>query len=494
MRVAAPPVTDRPNVVLVTVDCLRADRPGFRGHHRDTTPTLDRLAGDAVCYDAAVAPGPRTSESVPGLLAGLRSADCAYHDRVSHKAIPPDAETLATWLGDRGYRTVAAVSNPQLSPVRNFDRGFDAFENLRIGRAGDGDDRAGLRGRLGALRDRLRNPIRERVRATGGRVFDPAGLAVLADRHARLRRGWPTVPGAAVVSRLLDGLDLATDRPTFAWTHLNDLHAPLHPGRVREGGPLDAPDRRQFRWDIRRIADRHEPYYGAMYDGALRYVDAQIGRIVAHLREAGVWDETVLVVTADHGEALHDRGVYGHAAGADRYAFDPSRDYVYEELLSVPLLVRRPGGDGRRVATPVSLCHLHEIVATAAGLEPGAFPTRTGYDRPLDPDPEASAAPDDARIVLADALGPGGHTVVARRGPLKRIGEAVGERGSLDGDPLVFDLSTDPGERIDRAGERPTPDLADAIAETVVDPDALRPLAGRTDPGTEAMLDALGYR
>jgi hypothetical protein len=58
----------------------------------------------------------------------------------------------------------------------------------------------------------------------------------------------------------------------------------------------------------------------------------------------------------------------------------------------------------------------------------------------------------------------------------------------------VFDLSTDPGERIDRADERPTPDLADEIAEAVVDPDSLRPLAGRTDPGTEAMLDALGYR
>jgi choline-sulfatase len=446
-----------------------------------------------------VAPGPRTSESVPGILAGVLSADCTFYDELPFKAIPADAPTLATWLRDQDYRPVAAISNPQLSPVRNFDRGFETFSNLRIESDGDrfgeesksepDDGSGGIRETVASIRGRLRDPIRDRLRENDPRSFDPATWAFLLERIARKRTEWPTVPGQAVIDRLVATLDAtADDQPVFAWSHLNDLHAPIHPERVRDGGLLGNPsDLRQFRWDLERVAGQYEPNYAAMYESTLRYIDSQIGRLVDYLREEGMWDETVLIVTADHGEALHDRGVYGHAAGNDRFLYDSTRDYMYEELLHVPLLVRIPGSEGRRVRRPISLVWLHELIAEVAGVERGDFPRHSGRESHLDPTEDV--------LVVADAISADGHTIVTRQGGLKRISEcAGGDRGSIDGDPLVFDLEVDPGERTDLGAERSTPTLADAAEAVFTPPNSLRPLDGEIDDGVRELLGQLGYQ
>lgn len=482
------------NVVLVTVDCLRYDRCGFNGHHRSTTPTLDRLAREATAFDAAVAPGPRTSESVPGIVAGALSADCAYLDEPAYKSIPADTPTLAAWLRGEGYRTVATLSNPQLTPARGFDRGFETFVNLRTGERGAepptsaADDGGALLRPFATARRRLRDPIRERIRERGFSLADPATLLFLAERAIKRRTGWPTVAGERVVTELVSALDGSDDRPVFAWAHLNDLHAPIHPGRVRESGLLgDVSDTTQFRWDCRRVADTFEPGYAAMYDGALRYVDAQVGRVVEYLQATDKWDQTVLIVTADHGEALHDRGVYGHASGNDRYAYDPTRDYMYEELLHVPLLVRTPDDDPARVRRPFSLVWLHELVADVTGHAHEPFPRQSGRESHVDPSTDAT--------VLADAISADGHTIAARAGRRKRISQCLGgDRGSFGADPLLFDLAIDPGERHDRSDVDEAPALADATEALLTPPTDLPPTRDRLDEQTRTQLEQLGYR
>jgi choline-sulfatase len=132
------------NVVLLTVDCLRYDRCGFNGCCSDTTPTLDRLAGNSSVFDRAYAPGPWTAESFPGILAGLHAPGVAYWDRPPYKAIPHGAPTIAIRLGDEGYTTVATVTNPQLAADRNFDRGFDRFTNLKREQGGDDSEEDGI--------------------------------------------------------------------------------------------------------------------------------------------------------------------------------------------------------------------------------------------------------------------------------------------------------------------------------------------------------------
>lgn len=482
----------RPNILLLTIDCLRYDRCGFNGHERNTTPTLDRLAQESMIFDAAVAPGPRTSESVPGILAGVLSADCMFYDELAYKAIPTETPTIATWLQDHGYRTLAAVSNPQLSPIRNFDHGFDQFANLRVESQGDQfetrSDNQPTEG-VAALRSRLRDPIRERIRKIDTRLFDPSELAFLLERTIRGWSDWPTIPGEDVATRLMSMLDSTDDNlPFFAWSHFNDLHAPLHPRRVREGGLLGAPSNlTQYRWDLRRVGNRYEPNYGAMYDSMLRYIDNRIGDIVKYFQKNGLWKDTIIIVTADHGEALYDRGVYGHAAGKDRYAYDATRDYMFDELLHIPLLVREPGRTGGRIRSPFSLVWLHELLAEVADLEPGVFPRQSGRGSHRNP---TTGVP-----VIADAISPDGHTISVRQGGIKRISECLGcERGSLHNNPLIFNLAVDPGERFDVSDEQDTPVLDDLTEQVFTHPDSLRPLGGEIDSETREMLEQLGYQ
>jgi choline-sulfatase len=256
---------------------------------------------------------------------------------------------------------------------------------------------------------------------------------------------------------------------------------------VREGGLLgNVSDLRQFRWDARRVANVFEPGYAAMYDSALRYVDAQIERVVDYFRESERLDRTVLIVTADHGEALHDRGVYGHAAGNDRYAYDQTRDYMYEELLHVPLLARIPDQGDRRVSHPFSLVWLHELLADVAGLDRASFRRSSGREDHL--------APATDTVVLADAMSADGHTVAARDGRDKRISPCLGGQRGRNADPLLFDLALDPGERADRSEDTEVPTLVDASDSILTSPDDLRSVRETINAQTRTRLGQLGYR
>lgn len=102
----------RPNILLVTVDCFRYDRCGFNGHSRPTTPNLDRLASGAHIFDNAFATGPQTVESFPGIFAGRHSYQATHvEDNIGWKAVPSNAEALATFLNDQGYNTSATLTN-----------------------------------------------------------------------------------------------------------------------------------------------------------------------------------------------------------------------------------------------------------------------------------------------------------------------------------------------------------------------------------------------
>jgi choline-sulfatase len=475
-----------PNVVLVTVDCLRYDRCGFNGADKDTTRALDKLAGNSVVYDRAYAPGPRTAESVPGILTGLLSAECSYVSEKSYKSIPEETETVATFLGDRGYETVAVLSNPQLSRQRNFDLGFGTFENLRTGSGSNGQDDPADSGDSGSfIRDfghaaldvfrRLPLPI------------DPAVVGTALYRTLEKRRGWSTVDGAEVVSRLLDRLPPESDGPFFAWTHLNDLHSPLHPERVRQGGLYDAGDFRQFRADARRI--RHERSLGfeAMYDSAVRYVNRQVGRLLEVLSERADWNRTAVVLTADHGEALWDRGIYGHAAGNEQRLYEDDRDYMYRELLRVPLLVRRPDGDvsGRR-SDRFSLLWLPSLIGAITGFEAGGFPRQPSADVTTGTDDEGQAP-----VVVADAITDEGHTVAVHGREGKVITDGTDPTGIRPENWHYFDGS-DRGERVP-AGDPPER-LVEECEAVLADPDAVE----RADPsiGEETIerLESLGYK
>lgn len=215
--------------------------------------------------------------------------------------------------------------------------------------------------------DSVLRSFRDRTRSSDGNRL-ASGLYALY-RYQQLRGDWPTTRADVVIETLLDELEgKDSTQPFDAWTHLMDLHAPLHPESIRDGGlAWSDSTARHLLADAGRMANQHTPAYDTMYDSALRYVDSQIARIIGYLREGGVWDEMVFIITADHREALFERGVYAHQYHS-----------MFDELLHVPFIVHTPDESAARFDSPFSLAWLHELLADLANIDRGSFPATSG--------------------------------------------------------------------------------------------------------------------
>lgn len=251
----------RPNVLLITVDTLRADHVGAYGATFARTPHMDRLAAEGVRMADAIASAPITVPSHASMLTGLYPPAHGVRDNGS-AALPPAAVTLTEQLREAGYETQAFVSAVVLSRLYGLDQGFEGY---------DDDLWAEDAPRLFMIRDRPASRTTDRVLA------------------------W------------FDRWKATTDRrPFFTWVHFFDPHQ-----------PLQAPEE-----DRRGAASE--------YDAEITAADRAVGRIVEALREAGVLDDTIVVLTSDHGESLGEHGEATHAV------------FVYDATVKVPLVVRYP--------------------------------------------------------------------------------------------------------------------------------------------------------
>lgn len=458
------------NVVFVTVDCLRYDRCGFNGHQRDTTPTLDALATESLIFDQCYATGPYTTESFPGILAGQHSHNgYQYGDSTAYKALPTDAPTLATAFSESGYRTAAVISNPHLTESRNFDRGFASFENFRAATDDDHDQNSS---RLGEMM----YSFRERMRSSRTR-YNPYALAYALHRYRQAQSTWPTTDAADLTDRSIDiiGEFTSQDRPFFLWTHFMDVHAPISPARAQSVSLGHIPSFRSLLWDASRAGRFYTPGYDMLYDAAVRYVDNQIARLIDRLKQDGAWEDTVLVVTSDHGEALFDReGVYGHPP-----------HYHYDELLHVPLLIANAGRTGR-VDGLLSLAWINEILGAVTDVEFTGFPSKSGSDDVLSGGTEP---------VVSDTLRGAGHTVTVRDEREKAIVHTA-----ADGDiewpysdrPVCYRYYQDRGERAP-LGSRESRLVAEARS-ILTDTFELPSVSGEFNEATRQQLQDLGYQ
>lgn len=464
------------NVLLVTIDCLRCDRCGVYGHHRNTTPTLDTLTQDGFLFESAFATGPATTESFPGILAGRLSAQTVAGDTIYQKCLPDGTSTLASHLRDNGWDTAAVISNPRIGEHVGTDHGFAAFRNLRTSSDG-ADDSSGssLLPDL-AVGEKLYQ-LRERMREFDSLPYRYE-IPFLAFRYYQDLSGWPSVRGETVVDTFLDVLATRSS-PFFGWTHLMDVHGPLHPQTVIDGGLSDRGPFTQFRSHARRVSDIYDSQSEARYDSSVRYVDAQLRRIVDWLKSNDLWGETALIVTADHGDALHDRGIYGHP-----------QHYMYDELLSVPLVIRIPGREGGQIAHPFSLGWLHEVVTDICDVDSLDVPLTSSYESHLEP----GATTDD--VLLADSIGQQGHSIAARQGMLKYVtqtGELADRTATRVGPSGYYRLDRDPKER--QAVDESNAGLEQAADEITVEPDDLlvQKRSSGIDNATLDQLKQLGY-
>jgi arylsulfatase A-like enzyme len=349
----------QPNVLLVTVDCLRADHLGCYGYPRATTPAIDGLAEGATLYARHYANGANTPNSFPALM-------CSRHRMESpQQSMERRWDSIATILADSGYDTVGLVSsNPFISRFYRYDRGFARFEDhLGSQRATFHGTRLGKGGKEGLVQ-----------RAYEVLIYDSMGPKRDEDRDfaARARRE---------LQALRDG-----EGPWFCWMHYMDTHHVYAPSDLpfssrRASLPLYP---KLLNYAVGKgihLGERMRGDVVDIYDAAVRQVDGQVASLLDALRP--VMDDTLLVLTADHGEAFLERGEWGHPWHG-----------VHDECLRVPLIVRYPGQEeGERVTRPTSHVDILPTVVDVADayLPPivrGCPPTSSwarGASRPPSP-------------------------------------------------------------------------------------------------------------
>ncbi len=308
------PQSGRPDTFIFVVDALRADHVGCLGYERPTTPNLDAFARDAVLFANAQTPSTWTRPAIASMLTG---AAALRHQVLTHDdALPPTLPVLPASLHAEGYRTIAVQTNGNAGPSFGFQRGFDVF--------------------------RLAAPDR----ATG------------AWANGQLR-------------------GLLTDGPIFAYIHIIEPHSPYAPsrdGRARFDsgargkcdGSVASLTKAKRMWP--RLNDQDIKHLIDLYDGEVWDADRAVGDFLAILKKAGRYESSLIIVTADHGEAF-----------AEHKTLEHGRTLNAEEM-HIPLIVRFPGGrhSGRRVEAPASLLDVMPTVLTEAGIRPDN--SLTGWD------------------------------------------------------------------------------------------------------------------
>jgi len=398
-RDAAPSGGPPRNVILITVDTLRADHLTSYGYPRETSPAVGELAQAGTLFEHAEAQWPKTGPSFASMFTGQYPQTTGItHDAAVH--VPDAYLTLPELFQHLGYSTVAVVSNGVLSSDLGWNTGFDEY--LETGRLAPepSDDPAEYRKYLNARRvNQLALPLLE--------------------RHA-------------------------DDEHLFAWFHYSDPHAPYLLPEDEENpfvgdawftGEEIAP----LEEGRHVVLGDHEElrYYVASYDANVRFADRHIGELLARADELGLLENALVVFTADHGESLGEHGYYfGHGR------------LPYEPGAHVPLVVRWPGRveAGRRIPRVVELVDLYptllDLVAPGRevpGLEGHSLAPFLVDDRP---EPPADAF----RYAFSEAGGgsPTTHFRTVRDDRWKLV-----YHPPLGSQPRLwelYDLETDPGE------------------------------------------------
>jgi len=429
----APRQPPPPNIVVIVLDTVRADHLGCYGYRRDTTPAIDAFARGSTLYSRAVATAPWTIPSHASLLTGLFPYEHGAHrleplnGRETVRGLDPAIPTLAELLAREGYVSGAFLANPYLSTAYGLHRGFAFWQ-------------------------------------------------IDATRAEKLNR------------RIVDWLADAPEAPFLLLVNYLDAHRVYNTdGRRSFLGPADPADRGE---SLERL--KHEVLPGTRdaapdlvqrvvdeYDTAIANLDDAVGELLAELDELELLENTVVVVTSDHGESFGEHRVVEHAKD------------VYQTELAIPLIVKQPGQRrGARIDTLVSLADVGRLAF--AGLPSGprerllaAWPPPTGV-----------AVAENHYTLAKDLADPRwGHR-------FRRIRRALFDGTdkfieSSDGAHELYDLAADPAELENRFDAEPelAARLRSRLAALLAAPRRAASAGENVEPDEElrAKLKALGY-
>lgn len=336
----APARAGAPNVLFIILDTVRALNMSLYGYERATTPELARYAARGIVFDRAIVPGTWTVPSHASMLTGRWPHELtAWWTSPDRRSPYP---TLPEFLGRHGYRTGGFIGNWfHIGRTSGLDQGFLHFSDL---------DRSPAQISRGSALIRW---------VTSKRWYK----RVVNRYETHGRRRAPSVTRA-----LMRWAGSDSERPFFAFVNYFDAHSPYFPpppfdSRFGEGvadrEPLVIEELNRVAVADPEVVRKERD----AYDGGIAYLDHEIGGILDELDRQGVLDNTIVIVTADHGEELGEHGRFGHAYS------------LHGEIVHVPLLLLAPGGPrGIRVDAPTSLRNLAATIADLAGLVDAPFP------------------------------------------------------------------------------------------------------------------------
>lgn len=382
--------SDKPSILFVLIDTVRADHTSLVRHHagRTTTPFLDSLAAESWVFERAYAAASWTRASMASIFSSRLPSSHGCETRFG--VLANNVETWTEALHAAGYETRAVITNGNVLDQHGFAQGFDSFERHS---------------------DYLRNAY-----ADVTKLAEPALRAV----------------------------DLAGAGPNFIYLHYVDPHDPFQSHASSEwnsdyAGSMTGSrdDLEPYRWAEPESAETRQRVID-LYDGEILWFDSQMQRLFAKFEDRGLLDESWIVFTSDHGEGLWDHRIQAHG------------QEVFEEQLRVPLFIRPPGGLDARVdiELPISLIDLAPTMLELVGVDvPATFEGRS-WAAWMQSDGEPPVRP-----IIVDEKLDNVHLAAIIDGHDKLILDFVraGDGyGSVDGSPLrsalYFDLETNPGE------------------------------------------------
>lgn len=324
----------RAPILLVVLDALDAGHLRHLGYERATSPNLDALAAEGVSFERALSPAPYTLAGIPSLLTG-RLPDT---HQLTRKTRPLRASevTLAEMLQGAGYKTFGAVSNPNGSSMFGCEQGFEVYH--------------------------------EPFRASADVSREEFQLPDSADYPDLLREWLAATPEGT---------------PGFYYMHLLEPHSPYDPPEPYRSTFLDPEYRGPMERGATQVlvdsenglielsaADRAATI--DLYDANVLYADEIFRRLVDALKEAGVYDEAIVIVTSDHGEAFWQHGHWGH------------NDFLHEEMLRVPLIVKLPGQGAPRGRVVEGLASTIDVLPSLAAWVGAPSPSELVEGHALD--------------------------------------------------------------------------------------------------------------
>jgi len=428
------------NVILISVDTLRPDRMGLSGHRplgRSTTPFLDELAAQGVNFSNAVT---TTSWTLPAHYSLMTGVPNEVHNVVQDR-VPPTGglPMIAEIMRSAGYTTGGFYSGPYLHPLFGFERGFEFYESCM------------------QYRTMYDVPMDEM------RTLDRAARSKLATANEFLSH--KAVTSEAVTDKGLGFIEAHAEKPFFLFLHYFDVHNDYLPPP-----PYDTLYAHPYNGWVKGHGVTGDPRYNpemepadlqhlkALYDGEIAWVDHNLERLVDGIRrlDPGILENTLIIVTSDHGESFFEHGKIGH------------RNHLFDSEVRIPLILFCPAKlpAGKQVSELVRIYDIVPTITSLAGVEtPGYVRGRSlvdaigaaGAEEPRPAVLELTALPQGKQKFLET------HSSLLHKDmKLIRVQKRRwSSRRPLDfGGPLVeehyelYDLRQDPGEEVDIADSR----------------------------------------